>query len=52
MPYKLVDPEAGRSPNYRVRGTEFGVHCDRSIKTRDKWEATPMTLFATCLKRR
>jgi hypothetical protein len=50
MPDKLVDPEAGRSPNNRVRGTEFGVHCDRNIKTRDKWEATQMTLFATCFE--
>jgi integrase len=39
MPYKLVDPEAARSPYYRVRGTEFGVYCDRSTKTRDRREA-------------
>jgi integrase len=39
MPYKLVDPEADRSPYYRVRGTEFGVYCDRSTKTRDRREA-------------
>ena len=32
MPYKLLDPQTGRSPYYRVRGTEFGVYCDRSTE--------------------
>lgn len=39
MPLKLVAPKAGRSPFYRVRGTEFGVYCDRSTQTSDRREA-------------
>ena len=36
MPYKLIDPAPGRSPYYRVRGTEYGVYLDRSTSTRDR----------------
>ena len=39
MPYTLVDPKPGRSPYYRVRGTEFGVYLNRSTQTSDKREA-------------
>ena len=36
MPFKLVAPKAGRSPFYRVRGSEFGISIDRSTKTGDR----------------
>ncbi len=36
MPYTLVAPKAGRSPYWRVRGTEYGISIDRSAKTGDK----------------
>lgn len=36
MPYKLTEPKAGRSPFYRIRGTEFGRYLDRSLQTSDK----------------
>ena len=39
MPYKLVEPKAGRSPFYRVRGVEFGVPLNRGTKTGDRREA-------------
>jgi integrase len=39
MPYELKPPQPGRSPFYRVRGTEFGVYLDRSTKTRDRRKA-------------
>ncbi len=39
MPYRLIDPVAGRWKAYRVRGTEFGVYLDRSTKTSDRREA-------------
>jgi integrase len=39
MPYRLIDPAPGRSPFYRVRGTEFGVYIDRSAQTGDRREA-------------
>lgn len=39
MPYKILDPAPGRSPFYRVRGTEFGVYLDRSTSTSDRREA-------------
>ncbi|RBP01082.1 phage integrase family protein [Roseiarcus fermentans] len=39
MPYKLVEPKPGRSPHYRVRGTEFGVYLDRSAQTGDRRKA-------------
>lgn len=33
MPLKLVDPRAGQSPNYRIRGTYLGVYVDKSSGT-------------------
>lgn len=33
MPYRLIPPKAGRSPHWRVRGTELGVYIDRSTQT-------------------
>lgn len=39
MPYELRPPKSGRSPFYRVRGTEAGVYLDRSTKTRDRRQA-------------
>lgn len=39
MPFKIVAPKAGRSPFYRVRGTEFGQRIDRTTGTADKKEA-------------
>ena len=39
MPYKLIDPAPGRSPFYRVRGTEFGIYLDRSTQTGDRRSA-------------
>jgi integrase len=39
MPYSLQPPKAGRSPYWRVRGTQFGNAIDRSTKTADKREA-------------
>lgn len=40
MPYKLVEPKAGRSPFWRVRGTEHGIRIDRSTQTATKSDAT------------
>jgi hypothetical protein len=39
MPYTLQPPKAGRSPYWRVRGTEFGIYLNRSTQTRDRREA-------------
>lgn len=39
MPYNLVDPAPGRSPYYRVRGTEHGIRIDRSTQETSKSEA-------------
>lgn len=39
MPYELQPPKSGRSPFYRVRGTECGIYLDRGTKTADKREA-------------
>jgi len=39
MPYTLVAPKAGRSPFWRVRGTEFGIYLDRSTQSRERREA-------------
>ena len=39
MPYKLVAPSPGRSPYWRVRGSEFGIAIDRSTKTCERREA-------------
>jgi integrase len=39
MPYTLKPPKAGRSPYWRVRGTEFGIYVNRSTQTRDRREA-------------
>ena len=36
MPFKLYPPSPGRTPYYRVRGTEFGVRLNRSTETSDK----------------
>ncbi|SDQ98200.1 Phage integrase family protein [Rhizobiales bacterium GAS113] len=39
MPLKLVEPEAGRSKVYRVRGTYLGRYVDRTTETADKAKA-------------
>ena len=39
MPYALVAPKAGRSPYWRVRGTECGISIDRSTRLSDKASA-------------
>jgi integrase len=39
MPLTLVPPKAGRTPNYRIRGTYLGIRVDRSAETRDKTKA-------------
>lgn len=39
MPFTLFPPKPGRSPFYRVRGTEFGIRLNRSTQTSDKREA-------------
>jgi hypothetical protein len=36
MAFALVSPKAGRSPYWRVRGTEYGISIDRSTKVADK----------------
>jgi hypothetical protein len=39
MPFALVPPKAGRSPYWRVRGTEYGIAIDRSTRVGDKASA-------------
>jgi hypothetical protein len=41
MPYTLHPPKAGRSPYWRLRGTEFGIPISRSTKTADKRKRQP-----------
>ncbi len=36
MPRKLVEPEAGRAPDYTLRGAYLGVGVERSAGTPDK----------------
>lgn len=36
MPLKLIPPQVGRSPNWRVRGTYLGVSIDRSTQTGER----------------
>src|SRR5690349_18865938 len=36
MPLKLVPPQEGRSPNWRIRGTYLGTYVDRSAGTARK----------------
>jgi integrase len=53
MPYKLKPPKPGRSPYWRVRGSEFGISIDRSTQTRDKREANQiLTRWREAAKRR
>jgi integrase len=42
MPFKLVPPTAGRSPFWKVRGTELGIAINRSTKTGDRRLATKL----------
>jgi integrase len=42
MPYTLVAPKAGRSPFWRVRGTEYGIALDRSTRVADKASASKL----------
>ena len=42
MPYVLVPPKVGRSPFWRVRGTEYGIELDRSTKVADKTSAAKL----------
>ncbi len=44
MPYTLAPPKPGRSPFYRIRGTEFGRYINRSTKTGDKRTAQKLLL--------
>lgn len=39
MPLKLKPPRAGKSPNYTVRGTYYGVRVNRTAGTPDKAKA-------------
>jgi hypothetical protein len=39
MPFALVAPKAGRSPFWRVRGTEYGIAINRSTRFGDKASA-------------
>lgn len=39
MPLKLKPPRPGKSPNYSVRGTYYGVRVDRTAGTSDKAKA-------------
>jgi integrase len=39
MPLRLIDPQAGRWANYRVRGTYRGFYIDRTTGTADKAKA-------------
>lgn len=39
MPYELKPPSPGRSPYWRVRGTEHGIRIDRSTQETSKSEA-------------
>lgn len=40
MPLKLVPPRAGKSPNYSIRGTYYGVTIDRTTGTADRAKAS------------
>jgi integrase len=40
MPLKLVPPRAGKSPNYRIRGTYYGVPIDCTAGTPDRSKAS------------
>ena len=42
MPFALVPPKAGRSPFWRVRGTEYGIGIDRSTQVADKASAAKL----------
>ena len=42
MPFVLVPPKAGRSPFWRVRGTEYGISIDRGTKVADKASAAKL----------
>ena len=42
MPFVLVPPKAGRSPYWRVRGTEYGIGFDRSTQVADKSSAAKL----------
>jgi integrase len=42
MPFALVPPKVGRSPYWRVRGTEYGISIDRSTKVADKASAAKL----------
>ena len=39
MPLKLIPPRKGKSPNYTIRGTLYGIYVDRTAGTPDKREA-------------
>jgi integrase len=39
MPLELKSPRAGKSPNYSIRGTYYGVRVDRTTGTPDKAKA-------------
>jgi hypothetical protein len=36
MPLKLVEPRAGHSHNWRVRGAHLGVAVDKTTRTPDR----------------
>jgi integrase len=42
MPFVLFPPKAGRSPYWRIRGTEYGISIDRSTKVADKASAAKL----------
>lgn len=40
MPLKLIDPRPGKTPNYAIRGTHYGIYVDRTAGTPDRKKAT------------
>jgi integrase len=40
MPIKLIDPRAGKTPNFSIRGTHHGQYVDRTTGTADRKKAT------------
>lgn len=40
MPLKLIPPRAGKTPNYAIRGTHYGIYVDRTSGTPNRKDAT------------
>jgi len=39
MPLELKPPRAGKTPNWQIRGTHYGIRVDRTAGTPDKAKA-------------